>query len=187
MTLKPPFAAQASQLVLLDAGICVELPRDTHENMVQILAAMLDGRGADAGRLILAGAANADGSEPRDEAGRTREDDFCAGVDALVRAQGTQSVFESLSSYLMSFCSLAVNNKIVLDASFISVALAIKIMEGLVVDLNPDFEFLKVATPMFCKAGFTRASKKELAKLTAASYDLLGALRRAPPAALAAA
>ena len=64
----------------------------------------------------------------------------------------------------------------VLDASFVSIALAVKVMEGLVVDLDPQFPFVEVAMPMFLKAQCMRASRKELGKLSKYSRGLLDRL-----------
>ena len=44
-----------------------------------------------------------------------------------------------MASYVGDVCALAVNNRVALDASFVAVALAVKVVEGLVVDLQPDF------------------------------------------------
>ena len=68
-------------------------------------------------------------------------------------------------------------NRVMLDASFVSVALAVKVMEGLVVDMDPTFPFVEVAMPFFMKAQCLRASQKELNKLSAYSRAMLDRLR----------
>ena len=163
------------RLIFLDAGICVEIPDKTHEVMVRVLRAMLENDGDAAARLLLATDRHA--AEARDAGSDARETAFVKGFSDFVERTRHQPVFDSLSSYVGDVCRLAVSNRVALDASFVSMALAVKIMEGLVVDMDPTFPFVEVAMPFFMKAQCMRASKKELNKLSAYSRAMLDRLR----------
>ena len=159
-----------AQLVLLDAGICVEIGDRAHEDMVSILKAMLEARGADAGRLILGSHANRGDFGAMDRESEAR---FVTGIDEMVARSRDQPIFESMAEYMSTICGLAVSHRVVLDASFVSVALAIKIMEGLCLGISPDFPFLEIAAPMFLQAQMTRSSQRELGRLSAWSRGVL--------------
>lgn len=76
---------------------------------------------------------------------------------------------------------LAVQNRVALDASFVSVALAVKIVEGLVTSLHPNFPILELALPMFLKAQFEHASADKLGRLSAYSRNILQTSHAAAP------
>ncbi|KAH8049293.1 kinase [Aureococcus anophagefferens] len=80
-----------AQLVLLDAGICVEIGDRAHEDMVSILKAMLEARGADAGRLILGAHANRGDFGAIDRESEAR---FVTGIDEMVARSLDQPIFE---------------------------------------------------------------------------------------------
>lgn len=168
------------RICLLDAGICVELTDAAHRNMVAIIRAMLEARGADAGRLMLA-------TDSAKACARDRcvsdEAKFVAGIEDLVDRARHQTLFESLADYYGDICALAVDNRVALDSSFVSVALAVKIVEGLVMDLQPNFPILELAMPMFVKAQFDKATAKELGRLSDFSRSILKGNNRQDPKA----
>lgn len=156
------------KIVLLDAGICIELPQNAHDNMVALLRAMLECRGRDAAKLMLD-----DASEVEHVRDRGQEEDFITGIADLVEHARHQTFFESVGQYYTDICNLAIQNRVALDASFISVALAVKVVEGLVMDLQPNFPILEIALPMFLKAHFTHSSTEKLTKLSEYSKNIL--------------
>lgn len=82
------------RICLLDAGICIELPQRAHDNMVAMLRAMLECRGQDAGRLMLASDA---ANRTRRERNRQNETNFVNGIAAMVERARDQSFFESIA------------------------------------------------------------------------------------------
>ncbi|KAJ8604209.1 hypothetical protein CTAYLR_009772 [Chrysophaeum taylorii] len=158
------------RIVLLDAGICIELPQRAHDNMVAMLRAMLEARGHDAARLMLASDA---ADRTRRERDAQNETNFVQGIAAMVDRARNQAFFESIAEYYGDICNLAIQNRVALDASFVSIALAVKIVEGLVMDLHPNFPILELALPMFLKAQFENASKDRLSRLSENSLRIL--------------
>ena len=161
------------RLAILDAGICVEIPTETHKTMVRVLRAMLEYRGDDAARLLLENNGGSDDSHEQLQ----REEAFVDGFAKFVESTRTQPIFDSMASYVGDVCALAVNNRVALDASFVAVALAVKVVEGLVVDLQPDFPFVEIAVPMFLKESCMRASREEAGRMSAYMNGLLTGLR----------
>lgn len=161
---------ESMRICLLDAGICIELPPRAHDNMVAMLRAMLECRGQDAGRLMLDTEAAHTSRLERDT---TNENNFVEGVARMVERARDQSFYESIAEYYGDICALAVQNRVTLDGSFISVALAVKIVEGLVTSLQPNFPILELALPMFLKAQFKHASAEKLGRLSAFSRKIL--------------
>ncbi|KAJ8599697.1 hypothetical protein CTAYLR_004763 [Chrysophaeum taylorii] len=131
------------RIVLLDAGICIELPQRAHDNMVAMLRAMLEARGHDAARLMLASDA---ADRTRRERDAQNETNFVQGIAAMVDRARNQAFFESIAEYYGDICNLAIQNRVALDASFVSIALAVKIVEGL--DRPPAFP--KTPPPLSC-------------------------------------
>ena len=161
------------RLAILDAGICVEIPTETHKVMVRVLRAMLEYRGDDAARLLLL----TNDFEDADGLQAKREAAFVDGFAAFVENTRTQPIFDSMASYVGDVCALAVNNRVALDASFVAVALAVKVVEGMVVDLQPDFPFLDIAIPIFLKESCMRASREEAGRMSGYMNGLLSGLR----------
>eukprot|EP00633_Aureoumbra_lagunensis_P009739 CAMPEP_0197322956 /NCGR_PEP_ID=MMETSP0891-20130614/70224_1 /TAXON_ID=44058 ORGANISM="Aureoumbra lagunensis, Strain CCMP1510" /NCGR_SAMPLE_ID=MMETSP0891 /ASSEMBLY_ACC=CAM_ASM_000534 /LENGTH=436 /DNA_ID=CAMNT_0042815491 /DNA_START=484 /DNA_END=1794 /DNA_ORIENTATION=- len=155
------------KICLLDAGICIELPNEAHANMVELLRAMLESRGADAARLMLDHGRDAHDIDP------SCENCFIDGISSLVEKARNQTLFESIGDYYSDICNLAISNRVALDASFISVALAVKIVEGFVTDLVPNFPILDIALPMFLKAQFDHAKADGLNRLSSYSRNIL--------------
>ena len=72
------------RLAILDAGICVEIPTETHKTMVRVLRAMLEYRGDDAARLLLENNGGSDDSQDQLQ----REEAFVDGFAKFVEVLG---------------------------------------------------------------------------------------------------
>ena len=93
------------RLAILDAGICVEIPTETHKTMVRVLRAMLEYRGDDAARLLLENNGGSDDSQDQLQ----REEAFVDGFAKFVESTRTQPIFDSMASVSYTHLTLPTN------------------------------------------------------------------------------
>ena len=106
------------------------------------------------------------GSADVDPAGR---DAYGAGVQSIVDAAAKEYFFDHLGTYIENFFKLAYEHKVRLDHNYICVALAVKVMEGLAIKLDPKIDLLHAATHYVAIAG----KNEKLRDLQAALKDSL--------------
>ena len=85
-----------------------------------------------------------DGAAARDAYGR--------GVQKIVDAAKTEHFFDHLGSYIHNFFTLAYTHEVRLDHNYVCVALAVKVMEGLSLALDPKIDLLHAAMSYVAKA-----------------------------------
>jgi hypothetical protein len=56
---------------------------------------------------------------------------FCGGIDGMVQKALTQEWFENLGEYVGDICSLACDHRVKIEAKYLAVATALKVMEGI--------------------------------------------------------
>lgn len=133
-------------MAFLDAGITVELTDGNYKDMVQICTAFLRSDGQSAGRLMC---------ESHGARGEARGlDEFCAGIEGVIRDSHTKEFFEAFSSYFKEVCGLACDHRVRLESSFIAAAMALKVLEGIALQLDSDIDVCGHAIPILFKASW---------------------------------
>ena len=136
------------KFILLDVGIVAEYSEHDHNVIVRILSAFIRRQGRLAGRLMI------DDSNRRLEEAHIidaalEEEKFIDKIEALnVKATGKDYLMENLGSYISYICSVAAKHHVMLNPSFISAALAVKVQEGIAIALDPSISIYNVATPI---------------------------------------
>ena len=128
------------KVVFLDCGIITDA-KDKHELLLDIVLSFVKFDGYRAGRLML----DSCGDDPGVVG-------FCEGVDAIVQQSISERTLEHMGEYVNMLCNLSYKYKVKMVPEFLMVAMAIKVSEGVGVQLNPDLEFGKVAVPYIMKA-----------------------------------
>lgn len=128
------------KLVFLDCGIVTDA-RDKHEMLLDIVLAFMKFDGYRAGKLMLEHRADDPGVEG-----------FCEGVRDIVNKSINERSLEHMGEYVNKLCALSYKYRVKMIPEFLMVAMAIKVSEGVGTQLNPDFEFSKVAIPYIMKA-----------------------------------
>lgn len=153
------------KFVLLDVGIVAEYSEHDHDTIVRILSAFIRRQGALAGRLMID-----DSNRRLDEAGTMdaalEEEKFVDKIEKLnQKATGNDYLMEHLGSYISYICSIAAEHHVMLNPSFISAALAVKVQEGIALALDPSVEIWKVATPIIAESERRRGLVQSAARV----------------------
>jgi len=81
------------------------------------------------------------------------EERFIEKIEALtVAASGRDYLMEHLGSYISYICDAAAAHHIMMNPSFVSAALAVKVQEGIALCLDPAVEIWRVATPIIIES-----------------------------------
>ncbi|CAE7436531.1 unnamed protein product [Symbiodinium pilosum] len=137
-----------SELVIFDAGLAVQMSAQDRRNFVDVFYALTTNNGKRAAELMVERTPG-DRSLVRDEAG------FVAEVGRLVSqvcdmglALGKVRLGECFGQML----SLACEHRVKLEASFVTVASSIIVLEGVGRQLNPIVDLAAAARPMLAEA-----------------------------------
>ena len=141
------------KFILFDVGIVNEYSRADHETIVAILSAFIRKKGRDAGRRMiddsnsrLRGALDGD-----DHA--LEEETFIDKIEALTIAASTKGYFmEHLGTYITYICESAAAHHVMLNPSFVTAALAVKLEEGIALAMDPSCKIPKIAIPIIVKS-----------------------------------
>lgn len=94
------------------------------------------------------------------------EDRFIDKIELLtIRASSSDYFMEHLGTYITYICNAAAEHHIMMNPSFISAALAVKVQEGIALALEPSIEIWKIATPIIVESErrrFAESAKKRL-------------------------
>lgn len=77
------------------------------------------------------------------------EDHFTEKIEWLtVKASGKGYLMEHLGTYITYICNAAASHHVMLNPSFVSAALAVKVQEGIALALDPSVEIWRIAIPI---------------------------------------
>lgn len=134
------------KFVCLDVGIVKEFNETDYILISDVLAAFIRKDGAKAGRLMI------DDSDKRLESNDDRSVDQQAYIDKIaaltLKACGPGYLMEHLGVYISYICECAAKHHVMLNQSFISAALTVKVQEGIALSLDPSVEIWKTAVPI---------------------------------------
>mmetsp|Transcript_41033 Transcript_41033/g.85424 ORF Transcript_41033/g.85424 Transcript_41033/m.85424 type:complete len:146 (+) Transcript_41033:182-619(+) len=82
------------------------------------------------------------------------EELFLDKIEALTwkAADKDNHLMEHLGAYITQICNAAATHHIMMNPSFVSAALAVKVQEGIALALDPQLEMWKVATPIIVES-----------------------------------
>lgn len=153
------------KFVLLDVGIVAEYSEHDHDVIVRILSAFIRREGRLAGRLMIDDS-NRRLADAGDSDVALEEEKFIEKIAALnKKASGKDYLMEHLGSYISYICSIAAEHHILLNPSFVSAALAVKVQEGIALALDPSVEIWKVATPIIVESERRRGIVQSAARV----------------------
>jgi predicted unusual protein kinase regulating ubiquinone biosynthesis (AarF/ABC1/UbiB family) len=134
------------KFVCLDVGIVKEFSETDHILISDVLAAFIRKDGAKAGRLMM------EDSDKRLDASNGRSVHQQAYIDKIealtIKACGPGYLMEHLGVYLSYIFECAAKHHVMLNQSFISAALAVKVQEGIALALDPSVQIWKIAVPI---------------------------------------
>ena len=133
------------ELGVVDCGIATEVGRHDHVNMVNICRAFLNEDGRTAALLML----DQRGTHNR-ESGDI--EGFVQGIEEIVRVCWAAEDFVHFGQYCSDICSLACTHKVHVEPVFLAVALSLKVAEGMITVMDPEFKVNRAAIPVCIKA-----------------------------------
>jgi aarF domain-containing kinase len=148
------------KFILLDVGIVVEYTNSDHEMLVDVLAAFIRKEGRRAGRLMI------DDSNNRLKVTNTgevalEEEHYIDKIEALtIKASGKDYLMENLGQYISYICDAASTHHVMLNQSFVTASLAVKVEEGIALALDPSMEIWKIATPIIVESESRRTLQR---------------------------
>eukprot|EP00541_Cyclophora_tenuis_P009673 CAMPEP_0116545620 /NCGR_PEP_ID=MMETSP0397-20121206/2770_1 /TAXON_ID=216820 /ORGANISM="Cyclophora tenuis, Strain ECT3854" /LENGTH=217 /DNA_ID=CAMNT_0004069955 /DNA_START=94 /DNA_END=747 /DNA_ORIENTATION=+ len=143
--------------ILLDCGIVTEYTDRDHQLLVDILASFIHKDGRRAGRLMI------DDSNTRLEGtdAARNEAEYISKINALtIRASGKDYFMEHLGTYISYICDAAAEHHVMMNQSFVSSSLAVKVQEGIALALDPSVEIWRIANPIILKGEARRRLKR---------------------------
>lgn len=136
-------------IALLDAGLVLELTSDDHRHSVGILGAFFNRQGYVAGERML------DASKLKNV---HDADAFCRGVADVVEASMHQDFFSHMGEYVSQLCQLACHHRVKIEHKFLSMCLAVKLTEGMVLELDPAIDIISSGIPILASASLKYAT-----------------------------
>ena len=152
------------KFVLLDCGIVTEHSREDHRLISDVLSAFIYCQPRKAGRRMI-----------EDSNSRLRgvgdhaidEELFIDKIEKIgIEARGKGYLMEKLGTYISYICNAAATHHVMINQSFMSAALAVKVQEGIALALDPSIEIWKVAVPIIIEGerrqGFVKERAQEM-------------------------
>ena len=162
--------AKRKKIVLFDVGIVATYTEADHENIVDILAALIRRKGRLAGRLMI-DSSNRLLRESNDHA--IDEELFIDKIEAMnKKATQADYLMEHLGSYITTICDAAACHHVLMNEAFISSALAVKIQEGIAIALDPSIQVYDVAIPVI----YESEKQRGIVKAKDKAQQLMGGL-----------
>jgi aarF domain-containing kinase len=135
------------KMVLLDTGIARRFTKHDHEILVGVLTSFINGSGKKAAEYLIKDSLKSQSTPPVGVAGFTKVlDDMCE------KAKADQSFFDSIGNYVSTICNAAAKHQIMMNQGFVSIALTVRVMEGVALALNKEAEIVTIANGIILKA-----------------------------------
>lgn len=135
------------RMVLLDTGIAKRFTKHDHEILVGVLTSFINGSGVKAAEFLIKDSIESQDTPPVGVEGFTNVlDEMCE------QAKRDHSFFDSVGNYVSTICNAAAEHKIMMNQGFVSIALAVRVMEGVALALNPEAAIWKIANGIILKA-----------------------------------
>eukprot|EP00547_Thalassionema_nitzschioides_P012094 CAMPEP_0194256048 /NCGR_PEP_ID=MMETSP0158-20130606/35871_1 /TAXON_ID=33649 /ORGANISM="Thalassionema nitzschioides, Strain L26-B" /LENGTH=504 /DNA_ID=CAMNT_0038994601 /DNA_START=292 /DNA_END=1806 /DNA_ORIENTATION=- len=158
------FITPNGDMALLDCGIVNAYSPEDHAHIVNVLTSFIRHDGQRAGRLLM------ENSSRRTAVAGYDPEGFVTKIDALAtRAAGPEHMMEHLGTYISIICNAAAHHHVLMNQSFVSAALAVKVQEGIVLSLDPSLEIWRIANPIILEGEAKRRAKKLLTRFTTKS------------------
>ena len=146
----------------MDAGLAYTVT--DHKSFLDVVYHLMMREGHAAGLAML----DAAGSPVNGTGCTSARSAYGDGVQKIVDAAITEDFFDHLGAYIHDFFTLAYVHQVRLDHNYVCVALAVKVMEGLALALDPKIDLLHAAMAYVAAAGRDEKAKDLQAKIKAA-------------------
>ena len=153
------------KLVILDAGMVTEHTNEDHELIVSILSSFINNNGKRAGELMIEDSNHKRIQELKDSVA-VDEDGYIEKIEQMTKTACEENyAMEHLGTYISNICEAASTHHVMINQSFISICLAVKVQEGVALSLDPKIEIWRIANPIIVRAAFQGRVQKYWEKL----------------------
>ena len=146
-----------TKFILFDVGIVNEYSYDDHTVLIDVLSAFIRKDGRKAGRRMIDDsnskfvAASASSKMKVDMA--INEEQYIDKIEMLTIKASTEGYFmEHLGTYISYICDAASTHHVMMNPSFVTAALAVKIQEGIALAMDPSCSIPDVAIPIIIES-----------------------------------
>lgn len=143
-------------LVFLDVGIASKLNETDRRNFVDLLRAVIEGRGYDAGEMILDRAPRQACKNP-EELKRHIE-----RIVKRVNQEGFRMKTFAIGDVIVEVLDLVRKNHVQLEANFTNLIVGLTILEGLGRQLDPDMDLFHIMSPFLREMDFDLKSSRRV-------------------------
>eukprot|EP00658_Telonema_sp_P-2_P033499 TRINITY_DN24578_c0_g2_i3.p1 TRINITY_DN24578_c0_g2~~TRINITY_DN24578_c0_g2_i3.p1 ORF type:complete len:167 (+),score=60.53 TRINITY_DN24578_c0_g2_i3:134-634(+) len=148
---------ETPRIIILDVGLVTPVTPQEGQQMVDIALKMLQHHGYEAGMLMLDHAKVKECEEV---------EAFCKGVEWIVdHSFDDTDEYSSFGTYLLQVCGLACTHRVKVDPKYLSVAMALKTLEGTSMALDPSSSIVGDAIPVVMKAQALYTAQQMKAKV----------------------
>jgi aarF domain-containing kinase len=142
-----------NEIVMLDVGITKVFAKRDHDLLVKVLTCFIRSNGRAAAVHMVENSDFRVGLQSKPEDVQM----FADKIEAMVmRAKTDESFFGSLGSYFTAICDAASSHRVKMNQGFVTMALAVKVMEGIALELDPKIEVWAIANPMILEGTAVR-------------------------------
>lgn len=152
---------EKDKLIFLDCGMVNKYDDADHALLVDIIAAFIRMDGGRAAELMADDSNRRLGQSDDGSAVSTTLDQekYIRDIEALSKTpRKTDFVMEKITTYADYIFNAAATHHVKMNPSFISMALAVKVQEGVALMLNPSCDLIKIANPIILKCEANRLS-----------------------------
>lgn len=155
------------KFILFDVGIVNEYTDTDHQTIVDILASFVRKQGRVAGRRMIDDSNNRLRlMEDGDQDHALDEESFIDKIEALTIRASTKGYFmEHLGTYISYICESAAQHHVMLNPSFVTAALAVKLEEGIALAMDPSCQIPDLAIPIIIESERRRLVKSTMERL----------------------
>lgn len=151
---------ESAKFILLDFGIVNEYSDHDHNAIIDILAAFIRKQGREAGVGMIA-------DSNKRTVGVKDEEAFLDKIEYLTeQARKDGYLMENLGRYISYICEAAATHCVLLNPSFVSAALAVKVEEGIALAMDPSVKIPDIAIPIIAESERRRLVKNVYEKFT---------------------
>lgn len=154
------------KFILFDVGIVNVYSEEDHNLIIDVLGAFVRKQGRLAGRLMI------DDSNSKLRAAETgdsaREEElYIDKIEMLtIKASTKGYLMEHLGTYISYICDAASQHHVMMNPSFISAALAVKVQEGIALAMDPSCKIPKIAIPIIIESESRRLAQSASKQLS---------------------
>ena len=128
------------KFALLDAGIARRFARDDYDVIVGVLAAFIRMDGGLAADLLVKDSVARLDTPPENVAS------FRAVLAKISEdARANTYFFDQIGNYVVQLCSASAEHHVLMNQTFVSISLTVRVMEGLALQLNEEAKIWKIA------------------------------------------